>query len=90
MARKRKINYSVEPKLQASIDYLLQTQGTYSPVELLLHEGFLTYENYEDWRYGKKAYLEQIVDGAVDTLRERLNQAALWLQHLGMQAEMHH
>ncbi len=89
MARKRKINYSIEPKLQASIDYLLQTQGTYSPVELLLHEGFLKYENYEAWRYGKKASLEQVVDGAIDALRERLNQAALWLQHLGMQAEVH-
>ena len=89
MARKHKVNYSIEPKLQASIEYLLQTQGTYSPVEFLIHEGFLKYENYEAWRYGKKAYLEQVVDGAVDALRHRLKQAALWLQHLGMQAEVH-
>ncbi len=89
MVRKRKVNYSIEPKLQASIDYLLQTQGTYSPIEFLIHEGFLKYENYEEWRYGKKAYLEQVIDGAVDSLRHRLKQAALWLQHLGMQPEVH-
>lgn len=89
MVRKHKVKFSIEPKLQASIDYLLQTQGTYSPVELLIHEGFLKYKNYEDWRYGKKACLEQVVDGTIDALRYRLKQAALWLQHLGMQAEVH-
>ncbi len=89
MGRKSKINYMIEPKLQASIDYLLQTQGTYSPVELLIYEGFLKYEDYEAWRCGEKIYLERFIDGDVELVRQRLRQAVLWLQHLGLQAEVY-
>lgn len=69
------------------VDQLLLEQGEYLPLELLLHEGRLTYTDYEAWRSGELHCLDEALFGDPEQITQLLQQAADYLQRLGWQAE---
>ena len=50
-------------EIHGVVDRLLQETGEYSPVELLLSEGRLSYADYEAWRCGTAATLAELLAG---------------------------
>lgn len=69
------------------VDRLLLEQGGYSPVELLLIEGRLSFADYEAWRCGEFATLEEVLAGNPERIRTLLQQAAEHATALGLRAE---
>jgi len=71
----------------AVVDRLLLEQREYSPVELLLAEGRLSYSDYEAWRCGQIATLEEVLAGNPLRISNLLEQAGKYALLLGLQAE---
>ena len=74
-------------EIQQAVDNLLHEQGAYSPLELLLAEGRLLYGDYEVWRSGEQAYLEDALFGDPEQVYHLLDQAADYAGRLGLRAE---
>jgi hypothetical protein len=53
-------NIELRKKVHAAMYSLIKKNGVASPVEVLLEIGVLTKEKYEDWRFGRVAYLERV------------------------------
>ncbi len=77
----------IEIEIQQAVDNLLHEQGAYSPLELLLAEGRLLYSDYEAWRNGEQAYLEDALFGDPEQVYHLLDQAADYTGRLGLIAE---
>jgi hypothetical protein len=60
--------------------------GEYAPVELLIDEGRLDYSDYEAWRCGELASLEDALVGNRARIRDMLTEAARWARRLGLEA----
>jgi hypothetical protein len=78
----------INAETQYSVDRLLLEQGEYLPLEFLLREGRLIYEDYESWRNGEANYLEDALFGDSEQIRQILHEAERYLQHLGWQSEL--
>jgi hypothetical protein len=50
------------PRIVRAVDGLLQHGKVVAPVDVLIGMGLLTRENLEEWRRGRSAYLEQVID----------------------------
>lgn len=74
-------------KIRSALDQLLLEQGVYSPVELLLAEGRLSFPDYEAWRCGQVATLEEVLAGNPARIRALLKQAGQYAEILGLRAE---
>jgi len=74
-------------QIQFSVDQLLLEQGDYSPLDFLLQEGRLNYDDYEAWRNGDIDHLDTVLFGNTDQITELLTQAKSYLQRLGLQCE---
>lgn len=74
-------------KIRNALDRLLLEQGVYSPVELLLAEGRLSFPDYEAWRCGQIATLEEVLAGNPAHIRALLKQAGQYAEILGLRAE---
>lgn len=72
----------------AKVDSLLFRQGEYQPLELLLAEGRLLYEDYEQWRAGGIDYLEDCLFGDGDNIRRLLADAAAYARSLKLVAHV--
>jgi hypothetical protein len=77
----------MDKQIQQAVDKLLLEKGGYSPLELLLEEGRLLYEDYEQWRQGGEGDLEEALFGDPEQIRERLQQAADYAIALGLVSE---
>ncbi|MFA7241819.1 MAG: hypothetical protein WC091_17035 [Sulfuricellaceae bacterium] len=73
--------------IRSAVDRLLLEQGVYSPVELLLAEGRLSFPDYEAWRCGQIATLEEQLSGNPARIRALLKQAGQYAEILGLRAE---
>lgn len=74
-------------EIHGAVDRLLLEQGVYSPVELLLAEGRLSFADYEAWRCGRIATLEEVLSGNTTRIRSLLQQAGQYAEKLGLRAE---
>lgn len=74
-------------EIHGAVDRLLLEQGVYAPVELLLAEGRLTFSDYEAWRCGQIATLEEALAGNPARIRTLLQQAGQYAGKLGLRAE---
>jgi len=74
-------------EIHAVVDRLLQEQGEYSPIELLLAEGRLSYCDYESWRCGQIAALEDVLAGNPQRIGILLNHACQYAVLLGLKAD---
>jgi hypothetical protein len=77
-------------EVQAAFDRLLMEQGEVTPVELLLDAGHLAYRDYEAWRDGRVAVLEEVLQGDSAEARQLLAQAAALATARGLVCEPHH
>jgi hypothetical protein len=73
-----------DKRIQAAVDCLVLDQGSYAPVELLLHMGRLPYARYEAWRSGDMDFLEDGLVGNAERGVEELKTAADWAARLGL------
>ena len=71
-------------ELQAQVDALLLEQGAFAPLELLLADGRLLYADFEAWRRGEVASLDEVLMGRREAIREELEQAAAYARALGL------
>lgn len=76
-----------DPEVQQQVDRLLLEQNTYAPLELLLAESRLFYEDYEAWRNGEREFLDGALFGDPDRVREQLAEAADYAAALGLVPE---
>lgn len=74
-------------EIRFAVDRLLLEQGVYSPVELLLAEGRLSFPDYEAWRCGQLATLEEALAGNPARIRTLLKQAGQYAVALGLHAD---
>lgn len=77
----------MDKHLQYSIDQLLLEQGEYTALEWLLAEGRLLYHDYEAWRQGDVARLDQALFGDPSQIRQLLHEAQHYCLALGLQAD---
>ena len=75
---------SIDSKLQQRIDQILMDNGEYSPIELLLAESRLLYNDYESWMNGEIDYLEDVLFGDPDHIKTMLQQAQSYVAQLPM------
>lgn len=75
-------------EIRCAVDRLLLEQGVYSPVELLLAEGRLSFPDYEAWRCGQIATLEEALAGNPVRIRSLLKQAGEYAAMLGLRSEL--
>lgn len=68
------------------VDKLLLEQGEFIPLEWLLDERRLAYQDYEDWRKGARETLDDALFGDPEQIRQQLEQAQTYLQKRGLQA----
>lgn len=74
-------------QIRDAVDRLLMEQGEYIPLELLLAEGRLDYGDYEAWRAGDVARLEQVLYGDPAQLVELLREAEEYAKALRLKPE---
>ena len=74
-------------EIHGVVDRLLLEQGEYSPLEMLLAEGRLGYGDYEAWRCGQIATLDEVLAGNLQCIRELLEQAEQYASMLGLCAQ---
>jgi hypothetical protein len=74
-------------RIEEQIDQLLLEQGEYHPLELLLQEGRLSYDDYEAWRTGEIRELVDMLFGNPEQILKTLEQAAVYLQRRGWESE---
>jgi hypothetical protein len=77
----------IDKAVQQAVDRLLLEQGSYTPLELLLAEGRLSFADYEDWRAAQLGYLDEQLFGDPAQCQVLLQQAAGYAQALGLEAE---
>jgi len=73
-------------EVQGAVDRVLLSHGEYAPVELLMDQGRLDYSDYEAWRCGELASLEDALVGNRARIRDMLTEAARWARRLGLAA----
>ncbi len=76
-----------DKETREAVDRLLFEQGTYTPLELLLAEGRLTYSDYEAWRGGQCDYLEELLFGDPAQSFDLLKRAEAYARALGLAPE---
>ncbi|MGD8914031.1 MAG: hypothetical protein PVJ68_14995 [Candidatus Thiodiazotropha sp.] len=74
-------------RIEEQIDQLILEKGEYHPLELLLQEERLSYEDYEAWRSGEIRDLADLLFGNPEQILKSLEQAADYLQRLGWESE---
>lgn len=76
-----------DAEMQAAIQHLLSAYGFYSPLELLLATNRLRYDDYQGWRRGERATLDEVLLPGPTDARTLLNDGASWVRGLHLEAE---
>lgn len=74
-------------EIRDAVDQLILEQGEYIPLELLLAEGRLAYDDYEAWRAGDISRLDQVLFGDPTQLAELLAEAEEYAKALHLKPE---
>ncbi|NIB43907.1 hypothetical protein HBA55_30170 [Pseudomaricurvus alkylphenolicus] len=75
---------SIDNQLQTQIDGQLMEQGAFTPLDLLLSSGRLTYIDYEQWRQGNQPYLDETLLGSPKRIRQQLDAAVAYAKQIGL------
>ena len=70
--------------LTAQVDRLLLQQGRLDPLELLLALDLLSYEDYQDWRLGRRASLQDALSSQPAAIAALLEQAMAYARGQGL------
>jgi len=77
-----------DSQIRFRLDQLMQEQGEYLPLELLLAEGRLDYADYEEWRSGDTFDLAGRLFGDPEQIERELAAAAAYARKLRLVAEV--
>lgn len=55
-------NDQLYPRISCAVDALLKSGNVVAPVDVLLRMELLSRERLEDWRHGRVAFLEQVIN----------------------------
>ena len=78
---------TVSGSVYYQVDQLLLERGEYLPLEFLLQEGRLSYADYEAWRNGDLAHLDEALFGDPEQVQQQLAAAEQYLQDRGWRPE---
>jgi hypothetical protein len=79
-------NHSMPP-VQAEVDAQLLEQGAFSPLELLFSSGRLFQGDYDAWRRREIEFLDTVLMGSPEKIREELEHAVRYARSLGLEAQ---
>ena len=71
--------------MQAAVQQLLTTHAFYSPLELLLATNRLGYDDYQAWRRGEHAALDELFSEGTSGVQTLIEQADSWARDLGLE-----
>lgn len=71
--------------LQAEVDAQLLEQGAFSPLELLFSSGRLAQGDYDAWRRREIEFLDTVLMGSPEKIREELEHAVRYARSLGLE-----
>jgi hypothetical protein len=73
--------------VQAEVDAQLLEQGAFSPLELLFSSGRLFQGDYDAWRRREIEFLDSVLMGSPEKIREELEHAVRYARSLGLEAQ---
>lgn len=71
-------------KIQSSMYHQCQERGYATPVDVLMDIGVLPKKKYEDWRFGRVAYLERECTVNLRTLSAIMHQMRVYAKRTGL------
>ena len=71
--------------MQAAVQQLLTAHAFYSPLELLLATNRLGYDDYQAWRRGEHAALDELFSEGTSGVQTLIEQADSWARDLGLE-----
>ena len=74
-------------EMLAAIQHVLTAYGFYSPLELLLATNRLRYDDYQAWRRGERATLDDVLVPSPAGVRVLLDDGASWARGLHLEAQ---
>ena len=77
----------IDRSIQQQVQEQLTGKGEYSPVELLIARGRLIYVDYEEWRRGRVATLDDVLIGDRRQILELVQQASQYAEQTGLSRE---
>lgn len=72
------------PAVARAVTAILQRQNYVSPVDVLLENGRITKQHYEDWRFGRILYLERVCQANLGKLGRTLRILEFHCQKLNL------
>lgn len=75
-------------EMHAAIQHVLSAYGFYAPLELLLATNRLRYDDYQAWRRGERATLDDVLMPNPADVRVLLDVGASWARGLDLEAEI--
>ena len=72
-------------EMQAAVQQLLTAHAFYSPLELLLATNRLGYDDYQAWRRGEHAALDELFSEGTSGVQTLIEQADSWARDLGLE-----
>ena len=72
-------------KVAAAVHELLKDGFVVMPIEILIEMGYLTKEDYEDWRFGRVSNLERVIGCNLSKVNRILRILRLHAEDLGLQ-----
>jgi len=75
--------------IQNQVDLILFEEGVFSPLNWLLREGYLNYEDYKNWRKGDSEYLEDYFKTSITELISNLKSVQDYARTLKLEPIKH-
>jgi hypothetical protein len=75
---------SIDPELQAQVDAQLLEQGAFAPLEMLIESGRLGGDDYERWRRGEIDFLDDVLMGDKNRIKEQIDAASGYARRIGL------
>ena len=75
-------------KVTAAVHELLKDGVVVAPTEILKQMGYLTKEDYEDWRFGRVPYLERVIGCNLSKANRILRILRLHAEDVGLQPSL--
>jgi hypothetical protein len=74
------------PKITAAVTRLLKDRSTITPVDVFMQMGYLTKEDYENWRFGGVPYLERVIKCNLSKINRMLRILKIHVEDRGLRA----
>lgn len=77
-------NHELTVKVHSSMYHQCQKRGYATPVDVLIELGYLSKQDYENWRFGRVPYLERVCKVNLSKLSFILYQMRVYAQKTGL------